>query len=176
VIFKLKEVVELTLGELLLDGIHCSSSLLPQSGSSFESRLFERSKIRSFCNQHIDVGTVPVIELENRTAISNCGARKFGTNPVKEFLDMSNIKTVLDNLGIKPVNKFDCIESTITDMNSRLGGNSPLSWFKEIAKTIASEKVVQNQSGILPTRPVFEMSSQPMLLCHRSHLGNWGPK
>jgi hypothetical protein len=109
VIFKLKEVVELTLGELLLDGIHCSSSLLPQSGSSFESRLFERSKTRSFCNRQIDVGIVPVIELENKTAAFNCGARKFCTNPLKEFLDMSNISTVLDNLGIKPVNRFDCI-------------------------------------------------------------------
>jgi hypothetical protein len=104
VIFKLKELVELTLEELLVNGFRCFRSFLPQLGSSAERKLFDRSKTRNSRDRQIDVGIAPAMELENRTATCNCGARKFGTNPIKEFLDMSNTSTVLGNLGIKPVN------------------------------------------------------------------------
>jgi hypothetical protein len=163
VIFILKELVEPSLGESLLDEFSCFSSVLTQSGSSSESRLLERSKTSNFRNRQIDLGIVPVIELENITAYFKFGARKLGTKPSTEFLDMSNASIVLGNLGIIPVSRFECIESVITDMNPRVSGNSPVSWFKEMSKDVALEKVVQNQCGILSTSPVFEIRRYLML-------------
>jgi hypothetical protein len=133
VIFEVKELVELTLDDLLVNGFRCLSSFLPQLGSSVERKLFDRSKTRNSGDRQTNVRIVPVMELENRTATCNCRAWKFGTNPLKEFLDMSNTSIVLGNLGIKPVSIFDCIESITTDMNSRLSGKAPLSWFKEMS-------------------------------------------